>query len=365
MKIGFDAKRAFNNSTGLGNYSRSIIQSLSENNKHHDIYLFTPTKNSSLFNPDLENIQIITPKKGINKQLWRFKTIKSDLKKLDIDIFHGLSNEIPLGIQTKTVVTIHDLLFLKYPHFYNFFDRRIYKYKSKMACQKADKIIAISKQTKDDIIKYYNINPEKIHVIYQSCHRDFINRKPEDEIEESIQKELKTPYFLYVGSIEKRKNLIFLLEALKQTKNMRVICVGYKTEYYKKVQNFIIKNNLKTKVSFLDIKKPNILSILYQKSRGLIYPSIDEGFGIPIIEAMYSQVPVIISDQNVFQEIGGKDAYYFKKNNIESLIQQMEKTWSKSTERNNRIQKNFEYVQKFNEKKQSNEIMNIYNTLLQ
>ena len=69
--------------------------------------------------------------------------------------------------------------------------------------------------------------------------------------------------------------------------------------------------------------------------------------------------------QNVFQEIGGKDAYYFKKNNIQSLIQQMEKTWSNSTERNNRIQKNFEYVQNFNEKRQSNEIMNIYNTLLQ
>ena len=363
MKIGFDAKRVFNNSTGLGNYSRSVIDSISQYNPTYQLHLFTPIKNQDIFKIQKPNTQIITPNVGINKHYWRFKSINKDINQLNIDIFHGLSNELPFGINIKSVVTIHDLLFLKYPQFYNFIDRKIYNFKSKYACKKADKIIAISQQTKEDIVNYYNINPNKIEVIYQSCHKDFINSNTNLQIDSKLKSQLSKPYVLFVGGSEKRKNLFFLLKAIRKINNIRLICVGKNNQKNGKIKSFITQNNLQRKVIFLNIKSAKLLAEIYKRSEGLVYPSIDEGFGIPIIEAMYCSIPVIISDKKIFKEIGGDHAYYFKQNKLESLIQQIKKIIVKSGERSVRIEKNLNYVKKFNTYNQAKQINDLYNNL--
>ena len=363
MKIGFDAKRAFNNSTGLGNYSRSVIQSISQHNPTDKLYLFTTHINHDIFKAQKPNTQIIHPNIKSNTHYWRFRGINNDIKQLNIDLFHGLSNELPFGINTTSVVTIHDLLFLKYPQFYNFIDRKIYNFKSKYACKKADKIIAISQQTKEDIVNYYNINPNKIEVIYQSCHQDFISLNKNVKIDSKLKNQLSKPYLLFVGSTEKRKNLSFLLKAITALEDIRLICVGKNTKKNDKIKNFIIQNNLHKKVTFLNVNSTKILAEIYKKSEGLVYPSIDEGFGIPIIEAMYCSVPVIISDKKIFKEIGGKHAYYFKQNQLESLIQAIKEITTQSEERNTRIAQNLKYVKKFNEHSQAKKISDLYKNL--
>ncbi len=365
MKIGFDAKRAFNNSTGLGNYSRSIINSISHYSQKNNIYLFTTKYQENTVDINHKNTQVIKPNIFTNKEYWRFYGVNSDIQNLNIDIFHGLSNELPIGLKTKKIVTIHDLLFLKYPHFYNFIDRKIYDLKSKNACNNADKIIAVSQKTKNDIIDYYNINPKKIEVIYQTCHDHFINPKMNVKIDSHLKKKLSNPYILYVGSIEERKNLIFLLKAMTQINHIKLICIGKKTNYYKKVEKFISKHNLRDKIYFLNVNNTEKLSFLYRNSIGLVYPSIDEGFGIPIIEAMYSKIPVLISDKKVFKEIGGKYAYYFQQNKIDSLIYQINQISTQSDERNIRIEKNLNYVQKFNQQQQTQKIIDLYKELIQ
>ena len=364
MKIAFDAKRAFNNLTGLGNYSRSVITSISSILKKDKLYLATPKLTNHIFKADHKNIKIITPRKFYNKHYWRFRGINPQLDNLNIDIYHGLSNEIPYKMNIKSVVTIHDLLFLKYPSFYNYIDRKIYYIKSKLACEYANKIIATSKQTKADIINYFNINEDKIHVIYQSCNQAFINHSNDHTYDTFNQKELKDPFILYVGSIEKRKNLIFLLKAIKKIKEIKLICVGKKGNYYQKVAQFIDHNQLKHKVKFLNIHDSEKLAHIYRHSRGLVYPSIDEGFGIPIIEGMYSKIPVITSNQPIFKEIGGAHSYYFEKDNLNSLIETIKSVWLDSIERNSRIEKNFNYVQKFNEMEQARQIIQLYKSIL-
>ena len=360
MNVGFDAKRAFNNVTGLGNYSRSAIQSIANNCNYH-LYLFTPNQKNQLFSPNNTNIKIIKPSAWTNKHYWRYIGINQDIKNLKIDIYHGLSNDIVCNKKVKTIVTIHDLLFLKYPHFYNPIDRLIYIQKSKKACLNANKIIAISNQTKEDIIYYFNIPEEKIHVIYQACHQNFIeNNHPKHLIDKY---NLERPFLLYVGTIEERKNLIFLLQALKEKKEMQLICIGKKTTYYKKVQLFIKKHNLQDNVRFIDILNNKELSLIYQKSRGVVYPSIDEGFGIPILEAMYSKTPIITSNKNIFKEIGGSDSYYFEEQNIESLIEQINNVWIASKERDNRIVKNIKHIKQFTESKHATQIINLYKIL--
>lgn len=379
MKIAFDAKRAFNNVTGLGNYSKAVINSIAKLNRKNKIYLFTPhiktTNKKNQFNPKQKNINIIQPSRLVNKHYWRMIGLNKELKNLKIDIYHGLSNEIPIGLKTKTIVTIHDLLFLKYPKLYSFIDRKTYKLKSQYACKKSDYIIAISQQTKEDIMKYFNISEAKIKVIYQSCHSDFINwekiessnKKPGKSIS-TLQKkfqELNLPnkYILNVGSFEERKNLLFLLKAIKLNKNIHLVCVGRKNTYFNKIIQFVKKHNMDNQLTFLSIEQNDLLAKVYRESRGLIYPSIDEGFGIPIIEAMYSKIPVLTSEKPIFKEVAGNNSFYFKENDVESLSTEIKKIWKDSEERNTRIALNLDYVKKFNEKSQANKILELYNTI--
>jgi hypothetical protein len=154
MNIAFDAKRAFSNSTGLGNYSRTLISSLSEFFPEHEYFLCTP-KLSKRFNVDtLNHVYAVTPQHFPSSAFtaaWRSSWVKKDLQQLKIDLYHGLSNEIPIGIEKtgiKSVVTIHDLIFERFPDQYNRIDVQIYRKKYRYACKHADKIIAISEQTK-------------------------------------------------------------------------------------------------------------------------------------------------------------------------------------------------------------------------
>src|SRR6478672_1316056 len=154
MKIGFEAKRAFKNFTGLGNYSRAVIKIMAQYFPENQHILYSPQDNQDVRTSLLKaytNISIkIAPIKLLSS-FWRTFQVSSLLKYDDVDIFHGLSNELPAGIRkTKvaSVVTIHDLIYLRFPHYFKFIDRKIYNFKFRSACKNADRIIAISEQTK-------------------------------------------------------------------------------------------------------------------------------------------------------------------------------------------------------------------------
>ncbi len=173
MKIGFDAKRAFLNTSGLGNYSRTTLNALSKYHADNDYFLYTPeAKIGMLGNQD--KFQIIAPPKSysnLKKAYWRTFQLSKELEKAKLNVFHGLSNELPRGIhktQIPSVVTIHDLIFIRYPRFYKPFDRTIYFNKVRYACSAATRILAISEQTKQDIIAFIGTKPEKIEVIHQA-----------------------------------------------------------------------------------------------------------------------------------------------------------------------------------------------------
>ena len=186
MNIGFDAKRAYHNRTGLGHYSRTLVNSLSQYYPEHQYYLFNP-KPSSLFKIDGNNIHEVLPQNFAGKlfpSAWRSSWVKKDLQRIGIDLYHGLSHEIPIGIQhtgIKSVVTIHDLVHERYPEQYNPVDIKIYTKKFRNACEHAHKVIATSRQTKEDIIEFYKTPEEKIVVCYQSCNPAFGKTISEEE----------------------------------------------------------------------------------------------------------------------------------------------------------------------------------------
>jgi glycosyltransferase involved in cell wall biosynthesis len=356
MILGFDAKRFFHNKTGLGNYSRDLIKILAHYKPENSYLLYNP-KPKKIDRIPIDGKIIIenlpeTKKDKKFSSIWRLFSICSQIKKDKVELFHGLSGEIPIGLHktgVKTVVTIHDLIFMRYPNLYSYFDRKIHYYKFKYAAKNADLVIAISEQTKKDIVTYLNINPDKIKVIYQGCAPIFKEEIPNEYLELTRSKyQLPNQFILNVGTIETRKNVLSVTKAIKEIETQLVI-IGKKTVYFKEVKNYIVENNLQNKVVFLENVELKELASIYRMASVFIYPSVFEGFGIPIIEALYSKTPVITSKGGCFSEAGGENTVYIDPLNTEEIKGELEEILANSEKRELMKQKGFEFVQKFND----------------
>jgi glycosyltransferase involved in cell wall biosynthesis len=316
--IGFDAKRAFFNNSGLGNYSRNLLFALTKNHPENSYYLFTPKTKGRFVLENEGQFNLIEPNSAVHKMirpLWRLKYMKNDIKRHNLEIFHGLSHELPFGIEktgVKSIVTVHDLIFMRFPEFYNWIDGKIYYWKLVHACRVADHIVAISDQTKKDLISFLNLSPEKISVIHQGCNPYFWNSCSKGFFQE-VRTKYNFPerYLLYVGTVEERKNLMGIVKAM-HIKNIKIplVVIGRKVDnYYKKVLNYITLHGLNN-IIFPEGILNSELPVIYQNAECFIYPSFFEGFGIPILEALVSGTPVITSIGGCFAEAAGPGSLY-------------------------------------------------------
>ncbi|MFP8892729.1 glycosyltransferase family 1 protein [Chryseobacterium cucumeris] len=365
MKIAFDAKRFFHNTSGLGNYSRDLVRILSEYEPENEYLLLN--KNKSERGKDIlerPNVHFIETSKGnFSRQLKMGK----DAQKQDSDIFHGLSGELPLKWDSKPikkVVTIHDLIFVRYPQYYSFFDRKIHFWKFKKAVDTADKIIAISEQTKRDIIQYLKVSETKIEVIYQGCHHAF-KEQQSPELMKAVKEKFKLPerFVLNVGTIEDRKNLLNVVKAINGTE-IPLVVVGRKTGYYQKIERFLKRNKMEKQVLFLEGVSMDELACLYKLADIFVYPSFFEGFGIPVIEALFSKTVVVTSNTSCLPEAGGKDSVYINPDNDLDIRAKLKFLWENESERKRREEKGFEFVQKFNDEPIAKELINFYQKIL-
>lgn len=381
MRIGFDAKRAFHNFTGLGNYSRTLIDTLARYYPDNAYHLYTPrlsNKMTVVTEKNKHGLSVHTPE-GLMRTLhpfWRSCCIKNDIKKHNIDIFHGLSHELPFCLPkgVKTVVTIHDLIHERFPEFYPFFDRKIYSLKFKSACKYADVVVAISENTKCDIMDFYGIAEQKIRVIYQSCHPQFYlpdtnhhNFVKVDKIDKVKTQQLPQDYILYVGTVNERKNLLSLVKALQLIENqidIPLVVVGNGGDYLRRVKNYVNENKINHKVIFYSNMPFSFFPQLYRKAQALVLPSFFEGFGIPIIEALWSNCPVITSKGSCFSEAGGPDSLYIDPNDVEEMAHAIQRVLTDSTLRNQMILRGGAFVQKFHEEKIGTEWERLYRTVL-
>lgn len=374
MRIGFDGKRAVQNNTGLGNYSRFIVDILSRFYKANEYVLYAPKpKENKNLNIIIHrpNIRMVYPKSKFWKKfssIWRVWGVNKQLQEDHLDIYHGLSNELPLSIKksnVKSIVTIHDLIFLRYPQFYKWIDRLIYAYKFRKACENSDRIIAISEMTKRDIVDYFHIKEEKIDVVYQGCDPVFC-QPVEEEIKALIRKKYDLPsqYILNVGSIESRKNLLLIVKALRHLpSNISLVAVGKRTAYTEEIEKFVTENKLDDRVLLLNKVPFSDLPAIYQNASLFVYPSFFEGFGIPIIEAIHSSLPVIAATGSCLEEAGGADSIYINPNNEKELAEKINLVLSSSELRQNMISKGKEYVKRFTDEVIAKDIITVYSKL--
>jgi glycosyltransferase involved in cell wall biosynthesis len=370
MKTGFDAKRAIQNNTGLGNYSRYIIEILSQYYPDNQYVLFAPRRKENIRLTTIlsrTNISFVFPR-GIAKtfsSLWRIFGITKDIRQSNIAVYHGLSNELPIGIQNagvKSVVTVHDLIFIRYPQYYKPIDRFIYRLKFRYACKTADRIIAISECTKRDIIEFFHIPKNKITVIYQGCHPNFRIKIDESKRSEIAKKYgLPSRFVLSVGSVEARKNLMLAVKALQNiSDDIHLVAVGKSTSYQKEVERYADDAGLTSRVHILNNVSFDDLSAVYQSATVFVYLSFFEGFGIPIIEALSSEIPVIAATGSCLEEAGGRDSIYVNPNDYAELSRRIMEVVNNRELAKRMTDAGKRYVKRFSDNVIADEIMKVY-----
>ncbi len=320
MRLGYDSKRLFCNFTGLGNYSRTTLRNLVAQYPAEAYHLYTPTcPRNPVTAPfsKMANVEIHTKPRRNLAPLWRSYGVVSDLKRDGIALYHGLSHELPVGLQQagiKSIVTIHDLIFRTHPNLYPLIDRKIYDLKTRYACHAADRVVAISEATKSQIVDHYGTAPEKIDVVYQSCSPLFFDDHLVDISILRRRYTLPDRYLLFVGSITRRKNLEILLEAyllLAERHRLPIVVVGRGSKHRSAIERHPNYSSTKRHIIWIDDLSDNLsLKTLYRHATALVYPSLAEGFGLPVVEALLSYTPVITSNLSSLPEAGGPDSLY-------------------------------------------------------
>jgi glycosyltransferase involved in cell wall biosynthesis len=377
LKIGFDGKRATCNFRGLGNYSRGLVEGLIELNLNHKFFLYTPNfKDQRAITWILKNqnhLSIKTPNSTLGNLLpgiWRSYFLAQDLKRDGIDLFHGLSHEIPFQDKKstyKSVVTIHDLIFLRYPEFFPLIDRMVYYQKFKYSILNSDLVIAICEQTKNDIIHYFHIDPKKVVVHYQSIDPIFYIESSKENIETVLLKfNLLGPFILNVGAFEERKNQKKLLQAYLNIADKiphDLVFIGNGGKYLKEIELQLSNHPLKNRVKILKNVGYLELPKIYQASSLFVFPSHFEGFGIPIVEALFSKVPVITSHGSCFPESAGKHSKFIDPNSINEIEKAIEDVLQNKNTRESMISEGLVHAQNFTRISSSNSLNEIYTGL--
>lgn len=368
MRIGFDAKRIFHNTSGLGNYGRNTIRILQNYFPKNEYYLYTPSAPDTLWSTHEKNTYICLPNRLVDKlfrDYWRAFSMTKQASSDSLDVFHGLNNELPKNIhrtKVKSLMTVHDLIFIRFPQYYHFIDRVVYKLKSKYSVHIADKIITDTHQTKEDLVTFFKADPDKIDVVHLSCDPIFYKSVNSSEIEKVKEKyKLPDQYILSVGTIEERKNLLSVVKAMhKSAIDIPLVAIGRSTRYCDTIKQYIAQNNLKKQFFFYHSIKNNDLPAIYQGAELLVFISVFEGFGFPILEALYSKTPVISSIDGCFEEVGGKSSLYVDPHDIEEIIDGIKKVLGDSALRKKMIDDGYTQAQHFNEDVIANKMMGIY-----
>lgn len=378
MKIGFDGKRAAQNFTGLGNYSRYALEAMARCFPNEEYRVYTPKK---VCNERLDAVidsshgamcTVLPPKKwaGKLKSLWRIWRVTSDLVGDGVQIYHGLSNELPLNIRkaspaVKSVVTVHDIIFRRLPGCYPVIDRWIYDYKFRRACVNADRVIAVSECTKRDIVKDYGISPDKVSVIYQGCDPVFAQVPDAGRVAEIKAKySLPDKFVVSVGTIEERKNLLSVVKALALLDgDVHLVAVGRGTKYLSKIERFVAENRLSHRVHLLHDVPFADLPVIYRCAGVFAYMSLYEGFGIPLLEALNSCVPVVAATGSCLEEAGGPGSLYVAPFDVPAIADALKRCFVPAV-RERMVEEGRRWAKNFSMKRFAEQTMECYKDVL-
>jgi len=310
MRIGIDARLIYYTQAGISQYTLRLIQGLAKINQGDEFYILRDRRDSLTItnNDNFKRINLWTPSHHRFEQ-WG---LRFELPSLGLDLLHSPDFIPPFHRNFKSVITIHDLAFLLYPHFLTEDSARYYGQINR-AVKSADHIIAVSESTKQDTIRLLGVPESKVSVIYEAANPLY---RPMDRAQarEYVRHTYGlNKYFLFVSTIEPRKNLPTLLRAFRALRDQykvrtRLAIVGQKGWLAEEVFTLVDKLRLDNDVCFLGRVPLEDLVCLYNGAQALVHPSFYEGFGLPPLEAMLCGTPVICSNVSALPEVVGDAA---------------------------------------------------------
>ena len=379
MRIGIDARLAYQ--TGVGRYTRNLVKNLAEIDNKNEYVLFIRKEDE----PDVKKWKMENAMPVGRQGKWKIVSVDlpwhsleeqvklpSILNKENLDLVHFPYFSVPIFYSKPFVVTIHDLILHHFPTGkastlpFPIYWAKIaaYKFAISRAVKKANKVIAVSNSTKDEIVDHLNIKPEKVVVTYEAVGTAFREKRQASSLTTTKFSTLNANrYFLFVGNVYPHKNAETLIEAhnifVRQLAdpNISLVFVGKEDYFYRRLKQKVKSNK---SIEFLHNVSDENLSWLYQNAQAVVCPALMEGFGLPALEAMTNKCLVIASDISALREVCKGNAIYFDPKNPNELVEKMKGVLGNKNKYKDKIENGFKRSQEFSWRKMSEETLKIY-----
>ena len=313
MRIIIDAQPLLEPLAGIGRYTRSLLEALAEIDSDNTYFLYygASLRQGRANLPHFDNPNFQNKLIRFSGKLFRFLTEKVRLFPVgsflgDYDIYHGLNYYVP-DLPFPSIVNIYDLSCVLFPHCFTRERLRDIRYKMNASVKRAEKIITGSEAAKADIVNLLNVAGDRIEVTPLGVDKLF--RPVSDEKLTPLKKKYRLPerFILFVGTIEPRKNILRLVHAFHRLdRDISLVITGRKGWLFEEIFKEVKRLNLGERIIFLDFVSETDLPLLYNAASVFVYPSLYEGFGLPLLEAMACGAPVITSNKSSLPEIAGE-----------------------------------------------------------
>ncbi|MBI5045176.1 MAG: glycosyltransferase family 4 protein [Candidatus Levybacteria bacterium] len=356
MKIGIDANEGnIKDKVGISEYVYELILEFSKLASVDRIFTIYLKRNQAEDFPQEKSFWrycIFGPKKFWTQFALPLKLF---INKDRPDVFFSPAHYAPRFSPVPTVISIMDLAFFHFPEYFTKKDLTQLHSWTSYSIKNAKAIITISEASKNDIIKFYQVSKEKIHVIYPGIKNKHM-LEPHLYSLQKLQNTYQIPknYILFVGTLQPRKNINRLIEAFSKLlkekglpDDLSLVIVGKKGWKYEEILAAPEKYGVEDKVIFLDFVKNEDLQLLYEHAQVFAWPSLYEGFGLPVLEAMKYGCPVVTSNVSSLPEAGGDAALYVDPTKVDDIEKKMYKVLSDKKLRSDMIEKGKNHIKKF------------------
>ena len=368
-RFGYDDK-GLPRRVGSSEFCFQLLKNLSVLDKKNEYVVYLPQEPTADMPKESSNWKYkVIP----NKKLWTiFGLSKNLIKEKNLDLFFSPTHYSPLFSSCPQIISILDVSYKRFPEMFPKKDLLKLALWGKLSIESAKKIITISNSSKNDIINAYKVSAGKVEVIPLGI-KD-VNASDMNKSEFIEKYNLKNPYVLFVGTLQPRKNIAKLVEAFaklesriknqeSRTKGLDLVIVGRKGWDYEKILSAPDKFGISERVKFLENVTNEDLPLFYKNAEVFVLPSLYEGFGLPILEAMQNECPVVTSNVSSLPEAGGDAALYFDPNDTDDIAEKIEKVISDPKLREEMVRKGKEQIKKFSWEKSAKEVIRVFETL--
>lgn len=380
MKIGIDIRLIGKKRTGDEVVIFNLVREMAKLSTDHEFKLFTEVTDEKILNEISEQLGI-TERKNFeiisiqtkNRYSWNFWALQRYLRKNPVDVYHT-QYITPFFVpkEIKIVTIIHDISFNFFPKFIKLSDLVFLRTLIPLSIGRADKIVGVSRFTRDEIIKYYKTEASKVDWIHNSIGEEFIGNEISEEELNRVREKYNLPekFILYVGTLQPRKNLPMLIEAYSEIKdklgNIKVVIGGNKSahNFDQRIDEIIKEKNVASEIIFPGFVDEKDKPAIFRLAHVFAFPSLYEGFGIPPLEAMSQGVPVVCSDISSLREISANGAIYFDLKNLDDFSKKLYDICMDNSLREELIREGKNRISFFSWKNSASKMLAIYEDLL-